>query len=66
MKMENPATWGPLEHAIDDAIKKAEEDRAQGVVGLSEVRRIADAVRVVMGGVTKAAQFTATEARRIQ
>jgi hypothetical protein len=43
--MENPATWGPLEQTIDKAIRKARENREAGLVGLSEVRLIADAVR---------------------
>lgn len=47
--MENPATWGPLERAINRAIRQAREDREADVVGLSEVRLIADAVRALEG-----------------
>lgn len=64
--MENPATWGVLEHAIHGAIRRAREDRANGVVGLSEVRRIADAVREVTNSPLRAAEFAVSEIRRIQ
>jgi hypothetical protein len=43
--MENPATWGDLEHTIHDAIQQHHEAQAKGVIGLSLVRTIADAVR---------------------
>lgn len=43
--MENPATWGPVEKTIDAAMQEAEKRQSQGVVGLSNVRIIADALR---------------------
>ena len=43
--MENPATWGKLERTIGDAIQEAEQARANQVIGLSMVRRIADKLR---------------------
>ena len=64
--MENPATWGPLEKTIDAALRKAREDRAAGMVGLSEVRRVADAVRGLLDGPLHAAGFAVSEVRRIQ
>jgi hypothetical protein len=45
--MENPQTWGRLERAIDQALGEAEQARRDGVIGLSRVRRIADAVRAL-------------------
>lgn len=42
---ENPATWGPLEKAIAEALKQADEGRAAGRIGLSTVRQIADKLR---------------------
>ena len=44
-EMENPATWGEAEKVIRQAYDAHSEDRAKGVVGLSLVRRIADALR---------------------
>jgi hypothetical protein len=43
--MENPATWGALEHAVDAALDRAEASHATGVIGLSRTRQVADAVR---------------------
>lgn len=43
--MENPATWGPAEHAINDAYGKWFERHDKGYVGLSLARAIADALR---------------------
>jgi len=43
--MENPATWGRAEHVIHRAITEWFEGRDQGVVGLSQTRFIADALR---------------------
>jgi hypothetical protein len=48
--MENPATWGPLEHVVDAALDRAEKDRAAGLVGLSRTRVITDAVRQWLAG----------------
>ena len=42
--MENPATWGPVEHAINEAIAE-HRARDKEVIGLSLVRTIADALR---------------------
>ncbi len=64
--MENPATWGPLEHAIAAALKRAEDNRAAGLVGLSQVRIVADAVREVIRPIELAAGFALSEARRAQ
>lgn len=44
---ENPATWGPLEHAIKAALEQHHQAQLDGRVGLSSVRLIADAVRGV-------------------
>jgi hypothetical protein len=43
--MENPETWGPLEHAIDEALYQAEKGQRAGHYHLSVVRQIADALR---------------------
>jgi hypothetical protein len=43
--MENPATWGPLEHVVDAALDQAEKNHAAGLVGLSRTRIITDAMR---------------------
>lgn len=43
--MENPATWGRAEHVIADAMSQADKYMKMGVVGLSSVRQIADALR---------------------
>lgn len=43
--MENPRTWTELENAIHDALKKAEDGRAEGIVGHSTPRVIADELR---------------------
>lgn len=43
--MENPATWGPAEHVVSKALKDAAAARAQGVIGLSTVRQVTDALR---------------------
>lgn len=42
---ENPMTWGKLEHAIDGALTVAWAQKMAGMVGLSDVRIIADALR---------------------
>lgn len=41
--MENPATWGPVEHAINEAIEEHWERRDEE--GLSLARTIADSLR---------------------
>ena len=43
--MENPATWGPIEDAISDAMIQHAQDMNEGLVGLSAVRKIADELR---------------------
>lgn len=43
--MENPATWGPVEHAINEAMNEHSESMTVGLVGLSLVRVIADRLR---------------------
>jgi hypothetical protein len=43
--MENPATWGSLEHAVDSALRRADKANAEMLVGLSRTRIVADAVR---------------------
>lgn len=43
--VENPQTWGPLEKAIDEAMREADDARAAGRIGLSRVRQIADKLR---------------------
>jgi hypothetical protein len=43
--MENPATWGPVERAISEALRDADEARSKRLIGLSTVRRIADKLR---------------------
>jgi len=43
--MENPATWGEAERVVSDALDAAHEARERGVVGLSTVRQITDALR---------------------
>lgn len=43
--MEDPATWGPVEWLISEALEFAEQDEARGYIGLSQVRQIADALR---------------------
>lgn len=42
---EDPASWGPLEVAISEAIRDANAARERGLIGLSTVRRIADRLR---------------------
>lgn len=43
--MENPATWGKAEHVVHRALVEAEEALDRGVIGLSKVRQITDALR---------------------
>lgn len=43
--MENPATWGPAEKAVDGAITDAYKNRHAGLVGLSLTRQITDRLR---------------------
>lgn len=47
--MENPATWGPLETAIKRVLDELDEEAMRPtnaqMIGLSRVRRIADAAR---------------------
>lgn len=42
---ENPASWGEAEHVIRDAIDRHHENMAQGIIGVSIVRTITDALR---------------------
>lgn len=43
--VENPATWGPAEHVVSEALDQAHEGNRRGLVGLSTVRQITDALR---------------------
>ena len=43
--MENPQTWGRLEHAIADALDDHQKSMHDGRIGLSQVRMIADRLR---------------------
>lgn len=43
--MENPGTWTLAEHVVNKAINDHFTDRNQGLIGLSVVRRITDALR---------------------
>ena len=43
--MENPATWTEVEHVVNRALMQHKSDRANGVIGLSSVRMITDALR---------------------
>lgn len=42
---ETPASWGPVERVIFQALNDVEDARAIGLVGLSEVKVIANALR---------------------
>ena len=42
---ENPADWKKAEHVIADALNKALEGRAAGLVGWSTPKQIAEALR---------------------
>lgn len=42
---ENPMTWGNAEHVVDKAIRDAGEAHQAGMIGLSLVRQITDALR---------------------
>lgn len=42
---ENPASWGPIEKAIAEAMKQHNKDMDAGLYGLSVVRVIADQLR---------------------
>jgi hypothetical protein len=43
--MENPATWGPAERAVDDVLRGQTGWGTEPLVGLSLVRQITDALR---------------------
>lgn len=43
--MENPATWGDLEHTIDQVFQAQDHKEEPEVCGLSLTRQIADAIR---------------------
>lgn len=43
--MENPATWGPAEHVVQEALDKAADAYTKKMVGLSTTRQITDALR---------------------
>lgn len=43
--MENPASWGPVERIIDEALGQWDEDRAKGMVGFSRPAAIAERLR---------------------
>jgi hypothetical protein len=43
--MENPQTWGALEHTIADALDDHQKSMHDGRIGLSQVRMIADRLR---------------------
>jgi hypothetical protein len=43
--MENPESWGLLEHTIDEALYQAEKGQRAGLFQLSTVQQIADALR---------------------
>lgn len=43
--MENPATWGPAEHAVQEAITEDFRDNEAGIIGLSLARKITDKLR---------------------
>ncbi len=43
--MESPDSWGPLERVISQAIHDADDAVLRGIVGLSHIRVIADALR---------------------
>ena len=42
---ENPATWGPAERVISDALDAAEAGERLGMVGWSAPKQIAEALR---------------------
>ena len=43
--MENPQTWGLAEHVVADAMQKHEIAREKGVVGISVMMAICNALR---------------------
>lgn len=43
--MENPATWGPAEHAVQDVLDRYRVGQNNEVCGLSLARQITDALR---------------------
>ena len=43
--VENPQTWGHAEHIVNRALEQHEAGKRQGVIGLSVVRKITDALR---------------------
>lgn len=43
--VENPATWGRAERVVAEAMRQADEGHEQGLVGLSTIRQITDALR---------------------
>jgi hypothetical protein len=43
--MENPASWGPLEHLIEECIRDHSIAQARGVVGASLPMYIANTLR---------------------
>lgn len=42
---ENPATWNRAEQIIDKALEDHEEGQRQGMIGLTRVKAIANALR---------------------
>jgi hypothetical protein len=43
--MENPQSWGKLEHVIADALDDHEKSMNEGVIGYSQVMTIANKLR---------------------
>jgi hypothetical protein len=43
--MENPATWGRAEQVVASALLKWREAKIRGVIGLTDVRAVTDALR---------------------
>lgn len=43
--MENPKTWGPAEHVVQEALDKAMDGFIKKQAGLSTTRQITDALR---------------------
>ncbi len=45
MFMENPATWTKAEHVVQKAMQQWQDGHDRGLIGLSQVRSITDALR---------------------